>query len=440
MMRLALVVLAGGVVLSACTSGPASPQRSVSPSVSAVAGPSVAATSTVPPLRLGDAPLWTRMVRRYYGATPPPAPVAELDDIRLVGDALLTIGSVPEHRGTHRLVVSDAKTGAVRWSVTRGDRVGGGGSTYGFLLSARVVGDPAGDWTIVTTFERKLGGTTVEEGIIGLSGTDGSLRWRIPVQRARRCSCPWTRMDVMLLGPASPTTVAVEILTDTTEGQQATRTVAYDVATRLQVWTAPGVHPAAIEGDLLVAERPKLPANITDTPPTTLSALDLRTGAVKWDLTGRYPQSGLTYAAGDTLVVNLGDATAFVDTASGRELGTSQAKLTSCGRTPTVFACRDTAAEVGGDKAVTVQRSGDTAAMAVVPGSQWCWRVQVWQELLYCDDTTDQPYRSGAIDQTGKVATPRLPGRLEAVNDRFAVFSTGSFTHDQGAFAVYSVS
>ncbi|GEM_PF-4599539 len=438
MMRIGpvVLVLAGSVVLSACTPGPAKPQPSPAPSAS----PSAAATSTVAPLRLGDTPLWTRTVQKYYGTTPPPAPIAELAEIRLVGDSLLTIGSIPEHRGTDRLVVSDAKTGAVRWSATGYDRVGDDGSAYSFLRSARVVGDPAGDWTIVTMFARQLDGTNVEDGIMGLSGKDGSLRWRIPVQQVQRCGCPWTRMDVMLLGPASVSTVAVEIATDTPEAQETTRTVAYDIATRRQVWTAPGVRPVAIEGDLLLAERPKLPAQSIDTPPTTLSALDLRTGTAKWDLTGRYPQSGLTYAAGDTLVVDRGDSTALIDTATGRELGTSSAKLASCGRAQAVFACRDTGAQVGDDKAVTVRRSGDTATVAKVPGSQWCWRVQVWRELVYCDDTSDQPQRSGAIDQAGGVAAARLPGRLEAVNDGFAVFSTGSFARDHGEFAVYAVS
>jgi hypothetical protein len=157
-----VLVLAGGVLLSACTSGPASPQPSPRGSASPAASPSAVATSTVPPLRLGDTPLWTYAVRKEYGTTPPPAPIAELAHVRLVGGALLTIGSVPGHRGPDRLMVSDAKTGAARWSVTRDDRVGGDGSTYGFLRSARVVGDPAGDWTIVTTFERKLDGTYVE--------------------------------------------------------------------------------------------------------------------------------------------------------------------------------------------------------------------------------------------------------------------------------------
>jgi hypothetical protein len=267
---------------------------------------------------------------------------------------------------------------------------------------------------------------------MGLSGKDGSRRWRIPVQRVHRCSCPSTRIDVMLLGRASVTTVAVEIATDTTAGPETTRTVAYDVAARRKVWTGCGFQPAAIEGDLVLSERPKLPAKSPDTPPTTLSALDLRTGAVKWDLAGRYRQSGLTYAAGDTLVVNRGDSTALVDTATGRELGMSPAKLAGCGRTQAVFACRDTGAQVWDDKAVTVKRSGDTATVTKVPGSQWCRRIQVWRELLYCDDTSDQPRQSGAIDKAGGVAAARLPGRLEAVNDRFAVFSTGSFARDQG--------
>jgi hypothetical protein len=442
MMRIGSVVLvlAGGILLSACTSGPASPQPSPPRSASPTASSSAVATSTVPPLRLGDTPLWTRTIRKNYGTTPPPAPIAELAHVRLVGGALLTIGSIPGHRGTDRLVVSDAETGAVRWSVTRGDRVGGSGLTYGFLRSARVVGDPAGDSTLVTTFERKLDRTHVEAGIMGLSGKDGRLRWRIPVQRELRCTCPRARSDLMLLGPASVTTVAVEILSGAGATTEATRTVTYDVVARRQVWAARGVRPVAIEGDLVLSERPKLPAKITDTPATTLSALDLRTGVVKWDLAGRYPRSGLTYAAGDTLVVNRGDSSALGDTATGRELGTSPVKLAGCGRTQAVFACRDAGAQVWDDKAVTVKRSGDTVTVTEVPGSQWCRRVQVWRELLYCDDTSDQPQQSGAIDEAGGVAAARLPGRLEAVNDGFAVFSTGSFARDQGAFAVYAVS
>jgi hypothetical protein len=437
--RVVALVVAGAVGLAACTPGAAGPDRSTRPSVSA--SPSVAASSPVPALRLSDAPLWTVQFDAHgRSASPPPVPLAELAHLRLVGDALLIIGSVPGHGGTDRLVVSDARTGAPRWSVTRGDRVGTDGSRYDFLRSARVVGDPAGDWTLVTTFARPVGGSMAEIGIIGLSGRDGRLRWRIPVHRENRCSCPWTRSELMTLEPAAAGTVLVRIATDTVaEGHVAVRTVAYDVATRRPAWTVTGVEPQAVEGGLVLVQRPRLPVKLTDSAPASLVALDLRTGAVRWDLAGGYPDSTLVFAGGDTLVVDRGDGTLLVDTATGAVLGTSPARLAGCARTAEVFVCRDTGGQVSAAKVATVLRSGPAASVTPVPDSQWCWRVRVWQALLYCDDSTAQLGRTGAIDVAGRVAANGLPGRLETVDGSVAVFSTGAPDRDAGTVAVYAV-
>ncbi len=440
MMRIGSVVLAlaAAVALAACTPQPVAAHRSAAPSLT---GPSTPPTSTVVPPRLSSTPLWTDKVLKDYTDGQPLVPVTDLAQLLLVGDALLTTGYEPGHRGTDRIVVSDAKTGAMRWSATSDDTIpGAGGSTFDFLQSARVLGDPAGDWTLVTTFKRKLSGNNYEEGIVGLSGRDGSLRWRIPVQHASRCTCPWTRLDVMILGPAAAGTVLVYILTNAVSaGTVATKVIAYDTGTRQQLWSATGISPEAVDGNLLLVTRPTLPAQEDVNTPATLSAVDLRTGTLRWNLADRYPYSRLVFAGGDTVVVERKPGTAIVDAATGRELGTTPDTLSGCGRTEAVFACHDNSAGIASPNAVVITRGGDSATVTAVPNSQRCDRVQVWGQLLYCDDATNEPQYAAAMDAAGAVAIAKLPGRLETASDTVAVFSTGGFEVNEGIFAAYAV-
>src|SRR5262249_35141969 len=142
--------------------------------------------------------------------------IGRLDAVRLFGDVVITSGQTSE--GTDapdRLVVRDAGTGVTRWSIDENAQVGGG-ARLDFPDSARAVGDPSGDWTLVAPFERPLGGLDVEEGIVGLSGVDGTPRWLIPVLRTQTCACRLAHWKGMFLEDANATTVVVSTMSGST--------------------------------------------------------------------------------------------------------------------------------------------------------------------------------------------------------------------------------
>ncbi|MFI5934284.1 PQQ-binding-like beta-propeller repeat protein [Actinoplanes sp. NPDC051494] len=365
-------LMAAALLLAGCTAGDPVPRPSPPPAVVPTGVP----TADAAPQRLpfGAEPLWSTTDGKQ-------------NRVELAGDALLTF------RGD-RLRVSDARTGAIRWSVSTGDPAPGGG-TYSAPGSARVIGDPARDWSVVTAY--RDGG---ERGLIGLSGAGGDKLWRIPAGRTGDLS----------LGPATSRTATAVL---TTAGR--TRTVAYDLDTREQAWTAAGVRPAAIQDDLVLVERTGAKA--------TLIALDRETGKESWSLAARYPRSALASTAGSTLIVDRGEGAAVVDTLTGRELTTWPARLTDCGSSATILACADTGAGPQDDQAVTITTVDDAASVSTVPGSTGCRRLRVWEDLMYCSGPDGT---ARAITTTGGTADPGLPGIPEAIDARFAVFSDGT--------------
>jgi outer membrane protein assembly factor BamB len=441
MVRLRNALLAGLVVpvlgtLAAC--GPREQQTSPTPSTTPSPVPSVAPSSSVA-LPIGDTPLWTQEVGRGIAVTP--GAIGSLARFQLFGAVVVLGGLSPGPDATNRLAVVDAATGALRW-VVNDDEPAGGGTTFDFVFGVRLVGDPAGDWTAITQYKRALGNDRYEFGLVGVSGQNGKPRWRIPVNQGTRCSCPWTRAEQFFLGPADASTVTVEILISTPQTDESTRTVAYDIATGRQLWSSAGVRPRAIDNDLLLVERPALPAPTLTTPPppAQLSALDLRTGAPRWDLTAAHPTSALNYVAGDTLLVDADGSTLVVDALTGRELGSYGHGLTSCSGIMPLVVCRDGGADIADDKAVSLRRAGDAVSVERIPYSQPCWRVRFWQGVLFCDDSTQQgPKTTLALDPGGAVVATHLPGRLEAVNASFAVFSTGQVEAGEGSVRIYAV-
>ena len=411
---------AGLMTLCSCTSAPPPvPAPSApSPSVSAAPAPSA--------LRLAAAPLWSRESKKYFPGKAPAAPISSVRTTTIVGDAVLMIGHVPEHRGQERLAVLDAATGKLRWSATAHEKVPGGGGILYDYMNAALVGDPAGDWSLVVSYRRKLGGDKVEDGFMGLAGRDGRLLWKFPAQRVTRCSCPWTVSTVALLGPVSATTVLVEMQTDRVKvGTVEERTVAYDPATGRQRWAAKGVTPVRIAGDVVLVHRPKLPEKATDQVPPTLSALDLNTGKPRWDLAGRYPSSQLLGAGAGTVVVATGgDSRAFVDLTTGRELGAAPAELGGCEATDRLFVCDAPAGRAGDDEAALVSRTGDTVTVAPVAGSGRCAPLRVQGDAVLCDGTV------------GRLPGERA-GELKAVGDRYAVLFEKE-DYDVGTFKVYA--
>jgi outer membrane protein assembly factor BamB len=358
----------------------------------------------------------------------------DLETTDIVGDALVTTG-VAEDRNSSRVVVEDARTGKTRWTATSDDRVSGGPDVYD-LLGTRIIGDRAGDWTLVTRARRSAGGDLADISIIGLDGRTGALRWRIPVEREQWCTCPVRPGSTTFLGPADAATVTVAIHTGDADTDQSVKTVAYDIATRKARWTAPGLDPQTIDGGIVVATRPRLPTKSLST--WTLDGavgLDLASGAVRWTL-DPHRQPERVFDTGATLVIATTGGAVLLDPATGEELGNTTMRPTNCSHDGTLTICIDNGSVRKPDegRVAVVGR----ATMTRVPGTAGCIHAVAWQGLVYCDQSEPTAGHPGAVDPAGGIAVDSLPGRILAVGDRFAVFGLGNFRSEEGDFAVYS--
>ncbi len=403
------LLLAGVVLLAGCTGGE-TPAPSPSPATSP------APVSTAAPLRLAPQPLWSGTLRDKG------LPYRGVMRVSLVGDGLLIAADGRESA----YGLADARTGELRWSVKHA----AARNTARSILT----GDPDGDWTLVANYASKKGDETTQ-GILGYSGTDGTVRWQIPLARHRDAD---TEKFEVRLGAADGDTFWAAVDTGVGKEITETRMEAWDVASRRKLWTVDGAQPVAVAGDIVLGTRPVVPHALAKRGVGFVSAHDRRTGKKIWDLNGRSEHSDVGFAGNGLIVAPLWDTsfalpgqdgTAILELATGAELGREEVAITDCkvyGDRPIcwMYGPQFTFAEIAPDGTRTP-----------VPGGKQCDRFLPWRELYVCSHSGDGE-SSQPVDRTGALAGPAIPGDVHATSDRLVVVATGPVTGER-TFAVH---
>jgi outer membrane protein assembly factor BamB len=150
-----------------------------------------------------------------------------------------------------------------------------------------------------------------------------------------------------------------------------------------------------------------------------VSALDLSTGAVVWDLDDRYAGAEVEFAGGDTVVLDVlveSRVEGRVLAADGDEL-TEVVNVDSCATDRAVVACSDT--------------GGGVDVLDLGTGVVTHHRVSVFSVDLVRDGRIYLSSGRGAwsVDTAGNVIDKSLPGRVTAMTDEIACFTLfGSFS------------
>ncbi|MFC5748784.1 PQQ-binding-like beta-propeller repeat protein [Actinomadura rugatobispora] len=392
------------------------------------AEPAAPGRPTLQPPRIDAAPLWTAWAGP---ASPQPGDrdtgLSSLISLDLAGDALVYRGR--EREGDdRRLVVADAATGKVRWSVREGASLGGGAKAR--LTGALHLVNSGGERLALVHYE--AGG---EEGIAALALKDGRVRWKQPVAAGGR----WT-----LLGGADDRTFAVAV----SGGDRPGETVAYATGSRRELWRERGVEPVSVAGDLVIAAKENRKGDALD-----LIAYGASDGKRRWNLAGRYPEPELLHdGGGRTVVVKTAEGGAVLDRATGRELARTNTPLARCdGDTDELIVCQagaDRPVSQAADRAVTIRTTGgatrilellETGTLARYGAiGQWFFAVQPGGSGSGQDD------RHLVLDGEGRQVAAGLPGRPAAIGDGFAVLMqigerSGAILGETARFSVHRV-
>ncbi|MDH2424117.1 PQQ-binding-like beta-propeller repeat protein [Sphaerisporangium sp. TRM90804] len=382
------------------------------------------------PLAVDRDPLWNQGAR---GA------LKVVGGAALRGESAVLVGNAGEGKAT-RLVVADAATGRVRWSVEEYGRLRGGGGAvwramaYGHPQTPQIVGD-GGDWGILadyylTACRHPAGlcpagsGPSDETGVALLSGRDGRVRWKLPLTPARtgRAAKVAGRLTGALAAGDGRIALATVAPTMNTRFGD-TRLVAFDAVTGRRLWTRHGVQPALMAGGIVLGRVADGPGRSTlDVSSGTVTALDAATGRTRWDLSDRLPASLPMLAAGRTSLVRevedgrLGPPL-LLEAGTGREIARLPEFVTDCQTDgESLIACefndltQHRLITVGlGDREVKVARRE-------IPDSTLA---AVWKGHVFLDDRGDRGYE---VDRSANTLADDLPGQPIALSDRYAIF------------------
>lgn len=311
-MPVAAVVLVVAALVCGCGSDPAAPD------------PLPHGERRPAPITFSAKPLWDE---RKLG-------MADVSGAVLHGDIAVVAGTMAGDAPVSRLAVVDARSGVLRWSVDTGGRLKGGdgavASTSGLGVAAPlrgasgnpvVIGD-GDDWTVVVQYTDDSDPDGSEFGLAALSGKDGTVRWKHALVSGSRDGAG----GVTLLG-ADPRVVLASV-----ERVGDLRTVALDLARGRELWRYDGAWAYRISGDLVLGEtrgdgtQPWLTPKVREQ--AAVIAVDLRTGAKRWEFPDTFEGSRLEAAAGGIAVVSVQEKakgatgrrfrTMQVDTATGR--------------------------------------------------------------------------------------------------------------------------
>ncbi|MFC4587998.1 PQQ-like beta-propeller repeat protein [Sphaerisporangium corydalis] len=428
--RRAAVLAAAALTAAACAGGtaPAKPTGPPSPTPQNL-GVVVDEAPSLRPLPLGREPLWTQDTK---GA------VKYISAAALHGDAAVIVGGL--RKKETRLVVADAATGKVRWSVGEfGPLRGGGGAVwldmaYGRSRTPQIVGKGA-DWGILANYYLTgcrhptglcpLGsGPSDETGVALLSGRDGSVRWRLPLVPARtgRAARAANRLRGVLETSGGKIALAT-VAPSPTGGFGDVRLVAVDVATGRRLWTRSGVQPVMVSGDLVLGRvAGGTGGSRLDLGGGSVVALDAATGRTRWEPSPRMPASLPALAAGNLPMVRevkdgrLGPPL-VLDPGTGREIARLPEFVTGC-QTDGVSLIACEYSDLRQRRLVTIRLDGREVRVArrELPDATLA---AVWRGHVFLDDRHDRGYE---VDRSANVLADDLPGEPVALSEGYAIF------------------
>lgn len=307
------------------------------------------------------------------------------------------------------LALVEVATGEKRWSLTHSEELPANADRYQ-QGTGRLVG--AG---VLVAYRNWAEG----EGIALLSLADGSEIWRRPLPRATG--------DLLWLRAADETTAVVTAHPEGAENvpPEQLKVYALDVATGAVRWESRGAWPYAIAGDTLLGEAAPFFLDFgrfyrsIHSMPGVVTALDLATGAPKWTVENQ-EFAQVIAGVGDTALVRWAPKAdvrewtyAVLDTADGRvitEVGEQRAQ--PCGTDwERLIVC------VSGDRLQVFDVA--TRSLETVPGPGSSAPVElVWRDRIFVDSRT--------VDLAGTVVDRELPDDVVAASDGYLVAETYS--------------
>ncbi|MGH3240682.1 MAG: PQQ-binding-like beta-propeller repeat protein, partial [Spirillospora sp.] len=372
--------------------------------------------------RIDAAPLWTAGA----GETPVPPPAKDtglesMISIDLGGDALVYTGRDRKDDDLDRLVVADAATGKVRWSIRERASLGGG-ARAGFVAVPHIV-EVGGEKLLLVRYEQAAGDA---EGIAALSLKDGRTRWTKQVVNGN---------GFLSLEAADSATIAVEVTNYDAPRDEQDETVVYATGTRRELWRKRGVSPVgAGDGIVLTAKFDRKGSGPRE--PRDLIAYGASDGKQRWRLGARYPEPELLHGeGGKTIVVGTADGGAVLDRATGRELARTYAPLVRCdGDGDALIVCqagaRDGSSTNPGGRAVTVQTRGGATTVRDLLETGPLTRYGVaggWFTAVRPADDK-RPEQFLLLDGEGSQIAGDLPGRPVDIGAGFAVLTPSQIT------------
>jgi outer membrane protein assembly factor BamB len=429
--RCAAVLAGAALTVAACTSGsePGNSTGSPSPEPSNL-GEVIDESPTLRPLSLGPKPLWNQSAK---GA------IKVVSGAALHGDTAILVGSTRQG-GEARLVVTDAVTGKVRWSVgefgllRKGDGAVWRSMSYGRPQTPQIIGEDDG-WGILTNYYLTAcrhptglcpsgSGPSDETGVALLSGKDGSVRWKLPLVPARTGKAARTanRLTGGLMatdGKIALTTVAPSLNTRFTD----IRLIAIDATTGRRLWTRSGVQPALIAGNTVLGRVPTSDGQSTlDVNSGAVTALDAATGTTRWDLSARLPASLPMLAAGAiSLVREIKDGRLgrpmLLEAETGREIASLPDFITNCQTDGlSLIACE--LQDLQQHRLITIRLDDRRVRVAKreIPDSTVA---AVRQGHVFLDGPKDRGYE---VDPSANRLADALPGHPLALSDHYAIF------------------
>jgi outer membrane protein assembly factor BamB len=290
----------------------------------------------------------------------------------------------------------DAATGVPRWQVGDFEPLPGdtGIRWLGSFsdMGPRLV-DRDGGLAVLTGYD-----AVDEQGLALLSAADGSVLWHTPLRKPMSA-------EVFELRAVDD---RVAVTTNRTGD-----TVAVAVRTGKRLWTRPATDAKAIAGDVVLVQGWEPSPSPTGKLLSQVTALDLSTGAVRWDLTDRYDGSEALAGGEDTAQVRVGsggkEAGKLLATGDGHELADADGEG-RCASADGLLACPGADGVVVRDLATGAVTETGVSASRVD-------RVQDGRFYLARDD------RVWTIDAEGNVIDKRLPGELTTITDEMVCFT-----------------
>ena len=343
-----------------------------------------------------------------------------------------------------RLVVVDAATGDLIWTVDSGQELFGGKGVAvddgGFVspMEEPVLTGTGPGWSVVVPYQREVD-DGFEFGMAALSGETGKVRWQYPVRTDDHdFTTEWSTPLV-----ATEDTVWMTTM-ENGFGSIDAPVVAVDAKDGTELWSRRlSVAPYLVDDGTILAEKVGAYTKGGPADSTGVVALDGRTGDTLWDLNDRYPDASLEAVMPTTAVIKFDDPDSFgdkfvaVDTGTGEqvaELGrghgscvTDGASGIACplddGRMTSIVADRSvvtTDPERIGDFDPELTGLFDGRLLASAPG----------------DNAASKQY---VLDPDGEVLAADPPGRLLGGGDGFALFGTSDDLSGSSDVGLYRV-